>query len=180
MQAQAQAATAEAATLQRQLAESQAQVQAATAEAAALQRQLEYERAAALGVQRQLGEERDTTRTAAARQCAAAEAAQQRAEAHAADAGAQLGTLKAQVHLAEQGSLVDTRLRRVPNDAVPMQLTSMLSCILPSIMSCYPLAYVPVTVGSKLDWAAWIVQRALSLCRCWQRKPPSCRHYRTS
>jgi hypothetical protein len=80
-QAQAQAVTTEAATLRRQLAEAQAQAQAATTQAATLQQQLDAERTAAAGMRRQLeagDAERTATRKAAARQCAAAQTAQQR------------------------------------------------------------------------------------------------------
>jgi chromosome segregation ATPase len=107
-QAQLQAARAEAATLQQQLAEAQA----ATAEAATLQQQLDAERTAAAGMRRQLeaGEaERTATRKAAARQCATAEAAQQRAEADARAARAELAAGKAEVRLDEQGLGFSTR-----------------------------------------------------------------------
>ena len=60
--------------LRQRLAEEQAQAQAATSQAATLQQLRESER-------QQQEEEREATRVAAVRQCTAAEAAQQRAEA---------------------------------------------------------------------------------------------------
>ena len=101
-----EAAAADAVQLRQQLTEAQAQLQAATTQAATLQQQLDSERTASAGVRRQLeaGEaERTATRKAAARQCAAAEAAQQRAEADARAARAELASSKAEVQLDEQG-----------------------------------------------------------------------------
>ena len=96
--------------LRDQLASAKAQAQAANAEAATLQQVLDSERAAVAGVQRQLvavwqllqGErrllkaDREAAHAAAAHQSAAAEAAQRKAEADA--TRAELSSLKAQVH----------------------------------------------------------------------------------
>ena len=100
--------------LRQQLAEARAQAQTATEEAATLQRQLDSARTATAARKRQLVEEREAARAAAATdamRCAAAKAALQRAEAAAKDARTELAAVKAEVRpTAGRGLCVDTCL----------------------------------------------------------------------